>query len=134
MKSIILGIGLVFLLASSFSCDSNNGNGDGDGGGDNTEVTTTLCGSILNSQDNGFIDCGVSVSVINDLGLPETNLQGLENPLGTAYINIPFTDTVENRNFVNAAIDFNEDGQIADYATANGTQKEWVVINNPVIL
>ena len=136
MKAIILGIGLVFLLALSFSCDGDSNNGNGDGGGDNTEVTSTLCGSIDQNQDSGFVDCGVSVSVldINDLGLPETNLQGLGNPLGTAYINIPFTDTVENRNFVNAAIDFNEDGQIADYATANGTQKEWIVENSPVIV
>ena len=136
MKSIILGIGFVLLLASSFSCDgeSNNGSGDNDGGDNPGMVSTTLCGSILNSQDSDFIDCGTSVSVINSLGLPQTNLQGLGNPLGTSYITIPFTDTVENRNFVNAAIDFNQDGQIADYATANGTQKEWVVINNPVII
>ena len=125
---------MVFIVLGGYGgCNSNNGAGDG-GGGDTSEVTTTLCGSIDQEQDSGFIDCGASISVINNLGLATTSQRALGNPLGTAYLNIPFIDTVENRNFVNAAIDFNEDGNIADYDTANGTQKEWIVVNNPAII
>jgi len=126
---------LMVALGTYGGCNGSGNNGDGgDGGMDDGIVTTTLCGSILNSQDSAFNGCGSSISVINDLGLPEINQRGIGEPLGTAYVNIPFTESVANRNFVNAAVDFNQDGEIANYSSDNGSQKEWIVENVPLII
>ena len=115
---------LMVVLGTYGGCNGSGNNGDGgDGGMDDGMVTTTLCGSILNSQDSAFIGCGASISVINDLGLPEINQRGIGEPLGTAYVNIPFTETVANRNFVNAAVDFNQDREIAIIAPITGLKK-----------
>ena len=128
---MLLGFLLSVLLVAG-GCDSENGSGDS--GGNVGGATSTLCGSIDQSQDSDFIDCNVSVSVINEVEPAQTQQRSETNPIRTALINIPFLDDIENRNFVNAAIDFNSDGKIADYDTGNGVQKEWFVVNNPVII
>ena len=49
---------LMVVLGTYGGCNGSGNNGDG---GDDGMVTTTLCGSILNSQDTAFIGCSLNL-------------------------------------------------------------------------
>lgn len=129
MVSLLLTIAL-FIIGG---CD-----GDGGGGSGNTPpVLNTLCGSVESEQDSSFIDCSVSVSLINELGTNQTSQARQDeetDAVRTAILDIPFLTEAENRNFVNVVMDLNEDGVFADYGTVTGVQEEWIVRNTPVIV
>ena len=115
MKSIILSIGLVFLLALSFSCDSDNNSvaQDEDPGPTMPEAMTTVNGTIIAPGDQcsgmleGFeIGDTVTVQLINSspqdmlpFGKVENNTKGTSvdcNLNGVITDTLPFSAMVCN--------------------------------------
>ena len=52
--------------------------------------------------------------------------------LHTAGLSINFSEKNTDYIYLNAVVDFNQDGQFANYDTSEGTQTEWVVYNMPI--
>ncbi len=54
------------------------------------------------------------------------------NLMPNAYISIPFTRDSNDYQYINVAVDFNKDGQIAPYQAEKQSQEEWIARNMPV--